>query len=62
MFAKPNEFAEGHITGAINIPLSDMADPGSMAQIKEDDNRLCPLLGWLQKCNCFFSLKTTGYS
>ena len=35
---KPNEFAEGHITGAINIPLSDMADPGSMAQIEEDDN------------------------
>jgi glyoxylase-like metal-dependent hydrolase (beta-lactamase superfamily II)/rhodanese-related sulfurtransferase len=35
---KPNEFAEGHITGAINIPLSEMADPGSMAQIKEDDN------------------------
>jgi glyoxylase-like metal-dependent hydrolase (beta-lactamase superfamily II)/rhodanese-related sulfurtransferase len=35
---KPNEFAEGHITGAINIPLSDMADAGSMAQIKEDDN------------------------
>jgi rhodanese-related sulfurtransferase len=35
---KPNEFAEGHITGAINIPLIDMTDPGSMAQIKEDDN------------------------
>jgi len=35
---KPNEFAEGHITGAVNIPLSDMADPGSMAQLKEDDN------------------------
>src|SRR5205809_1422293 len=35
---KPNEFAEGHITGAINVPLNDMTDPGSMAQIKEDDN------------------------
>jgi len=35
---KPNEFAEGHITGAINIPLSDMVDPGNMAQIQEDDN------------------------
>ena len=35
---KPSEFAEGHIPGAINIPLSDMADPGSMAQIQEDDN------------------------
>jgi glyoxylase-like metal-dependent hydrolase (beta-lactamase superfamily II)/rhodanese-related sulfurtransferase len=35
---KPNEFAEGHITGAINIPLSDMTDPGRMAQIEEEDN------------------------
>ena len=35
---KPNEFAEGHITGAVNIPLSEMSDPGSMAQIDEDDN------------------------
>src|SRR6185295_11510360 len=35
---KPNEFAEGHIAGAINIPLSDMADPGSMVQFEEDDN------------------------
>jgi len=35
---KPTEFAEGHITGAINIPLSDMADPGSIARINEEDN------------------------
>lgn len=35
---RPNEFAEGHIPGAINIPLSNMADPGSMAQIGEEDN------------------------
>jgi hydroxyacylglutathione hydrolase len=35
---KPNEFAEGHITGAVNIPLSDMTDPDSLAQIQEDDN------------------------
>jgi hydroxyacylglutathione hydrolase len=35
---KPNEFAEGHIAGAVNIPLSDMTDPDSLAQIQEDDN------------------------
>jgi hydroxyacylglutathione hydrolase len=35
---KPTEFAEGHITGAVNIPLSDLADPGSMAKIEEEDN------------------------
>jgi len=35
---KPTEFADGHIKGAINIPLNEMTDPGSMALIKEDDN------------------------
>jgi rhodanese-related sulfurtransferase len=35
---KPNEFAEGHIDGAINIPLNTMSDPGSMAKINDDDN------------------------
>ena len=35
---KPIEFAEGHIDGAVNIPLKDMPDAGSMANIKEDDN------------------------
>ena len=35
---KPNEFAEGHISGAVNIPLNDMVDPASMANIGEEDN------------------------
>lgn len=35
---KPNEFAEGHINGAINIPLNDMIDPGSIANFREEDN------------------------
>lgn len=35
---KPNEFADGHIEGALNIPLDSMADPGSMANLNEDDN------------------------
>jgi hydroxyacylglutathione hydrolase len=35
---KPSEFAEGHIDGAINIPLSTMTDPGTMANIHDDDN------------------------
>jgi len=35
---KPNEFAEGHISGAVNIPLNDMTDPASMANITEVDN------------------------
>lgn len=35
---KPNEFAEGHVKNAVNIPLNDMTDPGSMANIDENDN------------------------
>jgi len=35
---KPNEFAEGHVSGAVNIPLNEMTDPGSMANFDEEDN------------------------
>jgi len=35
---KPAEFAEGHIDGAINIPLNAMIDPGTMANMRETDN------------------------
>lgn len=35
---KPVEFAEGHLSDAINIPLNDMADPGSMAIIEDKHN------------------------
>jgi rhodanese-related sulfurtransferase len=32
------EFADGHIAGAVNIPLNSLKDPGSMANIQENDN------------------------
>lgn len=32
------EFAEGHVKGAINLPLNNMTDPGSMADIDDFDN------------------------
>lgn len=32
------EFADGHIRGAVNIPLDEMNDPASMANIEEDHN------------------------
>jgi rhodanese-related sulfurtransferase len=35
---KPNEFAEGNINGAVNIPLNEMTDPGSMANFGDEDN------------------------
>ncbi len=35
---RPVEFAEGHLSEAINIPLNEMTDPGSMANIEERHN------------------------
>jgi hydroxyacylglutathione hydrolase len=35
---KPSEYGEGHIDGAINIPLSTMTDAGAMANINDNDN------------------------
>ncbi len=35
---KPVEFAEGHLKDAMNIPLNDLADPGSMANFNEEQN------------------------
>jgi rhodanese-related sulfurtransferase len=32
------EFADGHVAGAMNIPLNDMADAGSMAIIEDHHN------------------------
>lgn len=32
------EFADGHVVGAINIPLNEMTDPGSMANIQDQHN------------------------
>ena len=35
---KENEFAEGHLPDAINLPLNEMNDPGSMANIDDNQN------------------------
>jgi hydroxyacylglutathione hydrolase len=35
---RDTEFAEGHIRSAINIPLQDLADPGSIANLEERHN------------------------
>jgi hydroxyacylglutathione hydrolase len=35
---RETEFADGHIAGAINIPLGEMNDPGSMANIEDNHN------------------------
>jgi glyoxylase-like metal-dependent hydrolase (beta-lactamase superfamily II)/rhodanese-related sulfurtransferase len=35
---RPTEFADGHLSEAVNIPLNDMNDPGSMANLEETQN------------------------
>lgn len=35
---RETEFGDGHVRGAINIPLNDLTDPGSMANIEEHHN------------------------
>ena len=35
---RETEFADGHLRGAVNVPLNELMDPGSMANIEEDDN------------------------
>lgn len=35
---KPSEFAEGHVKDAVNLPLNDMTDPGSMAHFEDHQN------------------------
>lgn len=35
---KPAEYGEGHIAGALNIPLNDLHDPASMANIEDHHN------------------------
>lgn len=35
---RENEFAEGHVKGAINIPLQELSDPANMANLEEHQN------------------------
>ncbi|MEI9947056.1 MAG: rhodanese-like domain-containing protein [Chitinophagaceae bacterium] len=35
---KPSEFAEGHLKNAVNLPLNEMIDPASMANIDDTHN------------------------
>jgi hydroxyacylglutathione hydrolase len=35
---RETEFADGHVRGAVNIPVNDLLDPASMANIEETQN------------------------
>lgn len=35
---RETEFADGHVKGALHLPLNDLTDPGSMANLEEHQN------------------------
>lgn len=35
---RETEFADGHIKGAVNLPLNEMSDPGTMANLEDNHN------------------------
>jgi rhodanese-related sulfurtransferase len=35
---RETEFADGHVKGALNLPLNDLTDPGNMANLEEHYN------------------------
>jgi glyoxylase-like metal-dependent hydrolase (beta-lactamase superfamily II)/rhodanese-related sulfurtransferase len=35
---RPTEYADGHLKDAVNIPLNDMNDPGTIAELEDEPN------------------------
>lgn len=58
---KPSEFAEGHVKNAINLPLGDMIDPGSMANIEENQNLYVHCAGGYRSVIASSLLKRQGF-
>ncbi len=58
---KPVEFAEGHIRDAVNLPLSDMKDPGTLAMIDERQNIYVHCTGGYRSVIAASLLKRQGF-
>ncbi len=58
---RPAEYAEGHLRDAVNIPLNDMIDPGSMANIKDDQNVYVHCTGGYRSVIAASLLKRQGF-
>jgi hydroxyacylglutathione hydrolase len=57
---KPTEFAEGHLKDAVNLPLNDMTDPGSMANIEDTQNLYVHCAGGYRSVIAVSMLKKQG--
>ncbi|MEP6749626.1 MAG: MBL fold metallo-hydrolase [Bacteroidota bacterium] len=57
---RETEFADGHIKGAVNIPLNDMTDPASMANLDETQNIVVHCAGGYRSIIAASLLKRQG--
>ena len=58
---KPNEFAEGHVTDAVNVNLADMTDLALIAQFEENQNLYVHCAGGYRSVIACSILKKQGY-
>lgn len=59
---KSAEFAEGHVKDALNLPLNEMKDPGSMANLEENDNLYVHCAGGYRSMIAASLLKREGFN
>jgi len=58
---KPAEFGDGHVKDALNIPLGEMNDPGSMATLDEEQNIYVHCAGGYRSTIAASLLKRQGF-
>ncbi len=58
---KPAEFGDGHVKDALNIPLGEMNDPGTMATLEEDQNIYVHCAGGYRSTIAASLLKRQGF-
>lgn len=57
---KEAEFGDGHVKGAVNIPLSEFTDPGAMAMIEDNMNAYLHCAGGYRSVIAISLLKRQG--
>lgn len=58
---KPNEFAEGHVVKALNLPLAEMNDVAQIAHLEENQNIYVHCAGGYRSVIASSLLKRQGY-
>jgi len=58
---RTTEFADGHLKNAVNIPLNDMTDPGSMALLDDNQNLYVLCSGGYRSVIACSLLKRQGF-